>query len=321
MITVSLSRATDASFGVTFTDAGDTINVAAVDSKEAYCCGVRPGYKLTALEADGMTYEVGEMRTRGLAALLARRIEVTLGFEAVTPASLTNKLGFADATSQLPEAPPLAGLGLHGWAEDSPVITIPKLLSMSEVQELHDAARALTRLQEPHRYDQPHESLFLHAACCVRVRLSIFSVAGSGSSTPVRLTLRPTRQSFFETACPALREKLLARMRALWPRELGVRCVEYHTYWAGGCLLDPDHIDAGSVLTMSALLSDPSSHDGGEFLTFADGLPVAHELDQGDAVVFYSERVHNVSAVMSGVRHSLVIELWEGGDNVADRHI
>jgi predicted 2-oxoglutarate/Fe(II)-dependent dioxygenase YbiX len=84
--------------------------------------------------------------------------------------------------------------------------------------------------------------------------------------------------------------------------------------------LDPDHIDAGSTLTLSALLSDPSTLDGGQFLTFSAGAPVAHELECGDAVVFYSERIHNVSAVMSGVRHSLVIELWEGADNVADRH-
>ena len=71
---------------------------------------------------------------------------------------------------------------------------------------------------------------------------------------------------------------------------------------------------------MSALLSDPSTLDGGQFLTFSAGAPVAHELECGDAVVFYSERIHNVSAVMSGVRHSLVIELWEGADNIADRH-
>ena len=45
-----------------------------------------------------------------------------------------------------------------------------------------------------------------------------------------------------------------------------------------------------------------------------------HELGCGDAVIFHSERVHNVSAVMGGVRHSLVIELWEGPDNRCDRH-
>ena len=34
-------------------------------------------------------------------------------------------------------------------------------------------------------------------------------------------------------------------------------------YLAGGCLLDMDHIDAGSVMTMSVLLSDPTAdHDG-----------------------------------------------------------
>ena len=62
----------------------------------------------------------------------------------------------------------------------------------------------------------------------------------------------------------------------------------------------------------SPWLGLPRRWDGGE--------PVMHELGCGDAVIFHSERVHNVSAVMGGVRHSLVIELWEGPDNRCDRH-
>ena len=77
----------------------------------------------------------------------------------------------------------------------------------------------------------------------------------------------------------------------------------------------------GSTLTMSALLSDPSSFEGGAFMTWVRGQPVCHDdLACGDAVVFHSERVHNVSAVMGGVRNSLVIELWDGPDNRRDRH-
>ena len=75
------------------------------------------------------------------------------------------------------------------------------------------------------------------------------------------------------------------------------------------------------LLTLSALLTDPNLLEGGVFMTWRGGQPVYHDdLEQGDAVVFHSERVHNVSAVMEGVRHSLVVELWEGADNENDRH-
>ena len=48
--------------------------------------------------------------------------------------------------------------------------------------------------------------------------------------------------------------------------------------------------------------------------------PVEHRLDRGDAVVFHSERVHNVSPVVRGERQTLVIELWTGHTNCIDRH-
>ena len=100
-----------------------------------------------------------------------------------------------------------------------------------------------------------------------------------------------------------------------------VRCIEYHTYRIGGALLDPEHRDMGSMLTMSCLLSRPSDMEGGVFITWDDGKAVHHDdLQRGHAVVFHSERVHNVGAVMGGTRHSLVIELWLGLDNKHDRH-
>lgn len=72
---------------------------------------------------------------------------------------------------------------------------------------------------------------------------------------------------------------------------------------------------------MSVLLTDPSELDGGAFMTWQGGAAVYHDdLLAGDAVVFDSERVHNVSPVMEGIRNSLVIELWSGPDNRADRH-
>ena len=85
--------------------------------------------------------------------------------------------------------------------------------------------------------------------------------------------------------------------------------------------MDPNHRDMGSALTLSCLLSSPDDVDGGVFMTWDHGQAVYHDdLACGDGVVFHSERVHNVSAVLGGTRHSLVVELWEGPDNRHNRH-
>jgi hypothetical protein len=90
----------------------------------------------------------------------------------------------------------------------------------------------------------------------------------------------------------------------------GVRCIELHHYSKGGGLTDPGHRDCGSALTMSVLLSDPDAVTGGDFVTYSDGAPVAHKMGRGDAILFHSEKLHNISTVTSGLRQSLVVELW-----------
>lgn len=102
-------------------------------------------------------------------------------------------------------------------------------------------------------------------------------------------------------------------------RPLQVRCVELHSYAPGGGLLQPGHRDHGSVLTMSVLLTDPAAVAGGQFVTWREGEPVAHDMGAGDAILFRSLKSHNVATVTRGVRRSLVIELWEGPTNCADR--
>ena len=92
--------------------------------------------------------------------------------------------------------------------------------------------------------------------------------------------------------------------------DLNIRCIEYHTYSRGGGLVAPGHCDNGSVLTLSVMLSDPSELSGGHFVTFTDGEPVVHRLMRGDAILFRSEKHHNVTAVWADVRQSLVVELW-----------
>lgn len=89
-----------------------------------------------------------------------------------------------------------------------------------------------------------------------------------------------------------------------------VRCIELHHYSTGGGLLIPGHRDTGSDLTISVLLSDPVDVSGGDFVTYRDGVPIAHEMKQGDAILFNSEDLHNISTVTGGVRQSLVVELY-----------
>lgn len=94
---------------------------------------------------------------------------------------------------------------------------------------------------------------------------------------------------------------------------LQVRCIELHHYVEGGGLLESGHRDSGSMLTMSVLLSEPGAegdHQGGEFVTYVEGLPIVHELHRGDAILFPSEALHNVLTVTHGLRQALVIELW-----------
>ena len=45
-----------------------------------------------------------------------------------------------------------------------------------------------------------------------------------------------------------------------------------------------------------------------------------HYAERGDAIIFHSEKMHNVAPIESGVRHALVIELWLGPTNTRDRH-
>ena len=94
-----------------------------------------------------------------------------------------------------------------------------------------------------------------------------------------------------------------------------VRVVEYHEYRAGGEVCDPTHTDAGSLVTMSVMLSDPATDfTGGDFTTLeVDGSVTGFPgFTRGDGLVFISEKWHSVQEVMTGTRRSLVTELWAG---------
>ena len=96
-----------------------------------------------------------------------------------------------------------------------------------------------------------------------------------------------------------------------------VRSAELHCYAAGGSVADPCHRDQGSLLTLSVLLSEPASFDGGLLTTAGNR---RHELSRGDGLLFVSEQRHNVSTVEAGVRRSFVLELWGEPPNARNRH-
>jgi len=131
---------------------------------------------------------------------------------------------------------------------------------------------------------------------------------------------------FAQRTEPELMERMLAAMRnsapSVWPRstqKLHIRCIELHTYKEGGGLFLPRHRDNDSVLTLSCRVSEDGAFGGGRFVTYDRGAPVAHRLDQGSAVLFPSEKLHNIERVSRGTRESLVVELWEGATNGVDR--
>ena len=160
-----------------------------------------------------------------------------------------------------------------------------------------------------------HEKLYLHRGVVLR------GSGGEGGGAGAR------RRTNFARSCPALLAKLLDHMRTQAhagglcdaAEVLHIRCVEIHQYTAGGGLSDPGHCDVGSKITLSVALSHPTS--GGRFSTTDSfGRVTEYELARGDAILFCSEMVHNVSTVQAGTRNSLVIELWTDKANRVDRY-
>lgn len=136
-----------------------------------------------------------------------------------------------------------------------------------------------------------------------------------------------TRPSFPQ-ACPSILEKLSSTARehadacgmCATSAVLNYRCIEFHKYTVGGGLMDPGHTDAGSVITLSVQLSVPEPNAGGRFLTTdASGATTEWELGRGDAILFSSRTVHNITELTSGTRNSMVIEWWDSARNVHDR--
>ena len=163
-----------------------------------------------------------------------------------------------------------------------------------------------------------------HRASVTTLRSALEGTAHDIAFSHEHVALYLHRDSHLQQAHPTLVRKLLHAMRSQ-PGEWGdltplnVRCIELHHYAVGGGLVTPGHRDNGSRVTMSVMLSHPHELDGGEFVTYGDGMPIHHELARGDALLFASERLHNVCPVTRGTRRSLVIELWAQPENSSSR--
>ena len=203
----------------------------------------------------------------------------------------------------------VAAGGGQSPAEQSSVHVLRGVLSATDIAQLHEAAAASLAEQKTWprrrrtpmgadgydvRYSEEHVLLFLHL------------------------------DRFLERSWPALYASIVGAMRAhesaheLGP--LNVRCIELHKYMPGGGVVSVGHRDMGSSLTMSVQLSEPCEMVGGGFVTWSEGNPVAHQLARGDAVLFRSEKVHNVARLLRGVRRSLVVELWSHDTNTKSRY-
>jgi len=189
-VSVTLTR-TDDTFGVQFIQAGDELVVAAVD-ETASATGLRAGLRLVDLLANGIEHDCERMRLRTLQNVLGRHKCVTL-------------ICSAEKSSSPSCSGSLMALDVAVSHEDSPVLTIRRLLTPSEVAQVHAAAAELRQKQKPHAYDNvlinaasddrpfglapSHESLFLHeGGFFARACPEVWCVRGGSARRPLSVT-------------------------------------------------------------------------------------------------------------------------------------
>jgi hypothetical protein len=101
---------------------------------------------------------------------------------------------------------------------------------------------------------------------------------------------------------------------------LSIRVVEHWKYKVGGGLVDNFHYDVDSAITIVSLLSNSNDYEGGLFRTYeSDDTHLIHSMNQGDVICFISHKFHNITPLIRGVRKSLVLELWQGGNGHTGR--
>ncbi|CAE8645616.1 unnamed protein product [Polarella glacialis] len=109
-------------------------------------------------------------------------------------------------------------------------------------------------------------------------------------------------------------------LRDIDMRRFRIRVAELWEYQPGGGLVDDYHYDGGSIVTIVCLLNNLTDFTGGVFRTFeSNGMHAEHILERGDVLCLLSHKYHNVTPVITGQRHSLVLELFQDDDDdIAD---
>lgn len=206
-------------------------------------------------------------------------------------------------------------------AEVTLPVHLPAILSPAELHLIHELSdqHMISSPEEstPSLFDLPDDDGGFHASA----EMALHSLKEH------RVLYLHSCSELATEACglPQIEQKLASAMKEhdhwglLKERDVNVRSFEYHAYSTGGSVLDPQHRDDGSLLTLSVLLSPPGDFTGGEFVTWQGDQRIEHALVQGDAILFASEKRHNVNRV-SGDRRSLILELWEGPRNRRNRH-
>lgn len=244
------------------------------------------------------------------------RVQSKLGLQVVcetTSVCLARGCELGEARTRLDRADWQAKKDAH----KPPPVILKKLLTDEEMGDVASFARQMDPTKDGAtdvaevsgwtRYGDAHEALFLHHGGMMHDDVwRTFQVAHPALFASLRRRVRDAADAAGLCAADAF-------------DELNVRCIEFHTYTAGGALLDKTHCDMGSKLTLSVLLTEPG--DGGVFSTSdARGVKTLHDdIEMGDAILLDSEMVHNVSTLRSGERRSLVIEWWRRPVNRRDR--
>lgn len=218
--------------------------------------------------------------------------------------------------------------------ESTKPLVIKALLSREEIDSVFEAARqcGTTRSEATTRLAGFSARAKDDSGTAAQEAFATMGLAYDIAYSDAHVALFMHRDGWLAREWPLLVAKLVHAMRSQegdWgDREAlcsatSVRCAEFHSYAESGGLLDENHRDLGSTLTMSVLLSDEQAQEGGDFVTWdKENQRVAWPMQRGDAILFHSEKRHGVNTVTKGMRHALVMELWEGADNanVVDRY-
>ena len=209
-----------------------------------------------------------------------------------------------------------------------------ELLAEEDIQALVGLSAECERAEavDGRRRRRRHESFDLFAGGASSEADALSAVEDIMHAASEHRVVHVHREGQLQARLPHVLDRVLAaitaadasRWRLLVGRPASIRSAEVHTYRPGGGVTDPQHRDAGSLLTLSVLLTPPTSYEGAAF-SFpggegADAATTLGDLARGDGVLFVSEKRHNVSTLVGGERQSFVLELWEGRTNVHNRH-